>query len=331
MATSGTRGQTIIDVTSVIEHAARRCGVLSSVLTSENQQSARDNLFLILSNFANKGLSLFCIEKIVFVLNAGQRKYDFPISVVDMLQMNLRQQAVQYPNTGSAAGEVNLTLTTALQIESVAVVAGASGDYIFEFATSPDNVQWTVVAVSSSTAVSAGDRVCLDADPTPTNLYWRVRDISIVPKALTSAVFYGTSNSIPMAKLNRDDYTQLPNRTFSTNNPLQYWFDKQWATPRVWVWPVPQSDGQQVESWVQLMIEDPGAFTNQLAIPPRWLEAAISALAPLVCLELPKELVPPDRYDKLVLRADVSLKEAEDGERDGAPIRFQANISPYTR
>ena len=35
--TSGTVGQTIIDVTSMIEHAVRRCGVMASVITAEQQ------------------------------------------------------------------------------------------------------------------------------------------------------------------------------------------------------------------------------------------------------------------------------------------------------
>lgn len=330
MATSGTVARTIIDVTSIIEHSVRRCGVLSSVITSEQQLSARDNLFLILANFANRGLSLWCVEKMVTTTIAGKAVYNLPKGVVDVLNINYRSNATQFPNTSSSVGDLGVDLGSELRIQSVAVVAGVGGDYELELAYSSDGVTWWPAALSTVT-MSAGDQVCLDADPISLAQYWRIRDVSSVPKLLTTAVFYGECSSIPMSPLNRQDYTQLPNRAFSSDYPLQFWFDKQWDAPRLWLWPLPSTAGVQIEIWTQMMVQDPGAFTNQLAIPPRWLEATISALAPIVCLELPKELVAPERYDQLTARAEKALKEAEDGETDGAPIRWAPNISAYTR
>ena len=54
MAYSNTIGQTVIQVQSLIDHGARRCGKLAEELTSEQQISARESLFFLLSNLANQ-------------------------------------------------------------------------------------------------------------------------------------------------------------------------------------------------------------------------------------------------------------------------------------
>ena len=69
--TSGRVGSTIIDVMTMIEHATRRCGVSAANLTAEQIQSARENLFLILSNLATRGLSLWCVTKLTLGTEVG--------------------------------------------------------------------------------------------------------------------------------------------------------------------------------------------------------------------------------------------------------------------
>lgn len=330
MATSGTVGRTVIDVSAIIEHAVRRCGVLTSVITSEQQLSARENLYLILTNFANKGLSLWCIQKIVQTLQAGRVVYNLPVGTIDLLNTLLRQQVTQYPDTALGASSVTVDLGSALQIESVAVDAAAAGLYEMVFEASDDGLAWETVGLAN-VEMATGDRVCLDSDLVISRRYWRVTDSAAAPKAFADGIFYSVSNELYVSKINRDDYTQLPNKKFTTNTPLQLWYDKQAVQPRVWMWPVPEINDQQIVFWVQREIEDPGAFSNTLAVPSRWLDAVIFELSTRVVLELPKELVPPNRSQELQERAATALQEAEDGERDGAPIRWAPDISPYTR
>jgi len=45
MAYSGTVGTTVINVQTLIDHGARRCGKLAEELTSEQVLSARESLF----------------------------------------------------------------------------------------------------------------------------------------------------------------------------------------------------------------------------------------------------------------------------------------------
>ena len=79
MAYSGTVGQTVISVQTLIDHGARRCGKLAEELTSEQILSAKQSLFFLLSHLANKGINYWCINKKVFGLKADQYIYDMPV------------------------------------------------------------------------------------------------------------------------------------------------------------------------------------------------------------------------------------------------------------
>ncbi len=48
MAYSGTVGDTVISVQTLIDHGARRCGKLAEELTSEQLRSAKQSLYFLL-------------------------------------------------------------------------------------------------------------------------------------------------------------------------------------------------------------------------------------------------------------------------------------------
>ena len=61
MSTSGTVGQTVISVQTLIDHGARRAGKLAEELTNEQVNSAKDSLYYLLSNLANRGIQYWAI------------------------------------------------------------------------------------------------------------------------------------------------------------------------------------------------------------------------------------------------------------------------------
>lgn len=328
MATSGTVGRTQIDAMSIIEHATRRCGVVSSVLTAENLQSARENLFLILSTLVTRGLNLWCVEQFTIGLTLGKSRYDFPLGTVDVLTMLLRSGVFQAAST-VGVGNAVFNPTQATQVDTVLVRPAVAGDYELLLEYSQDNISW----------FEAGRKVCtFGADPIGVDtiislpaLYWRVSDLRDPTRSFSAAQFVTILSELPMSQLSRDDYTMLPNKTFGSRQPLQYWYDKQAGQPRIVVWPVPSTSQVSISVWVQRQVQDVGALSNTLEVPQRWLEAIIARLAPIICLELPAPIVPPGRYELLTARAELALSEAEDSEVDGAPIRFTPGIAPYTR
>ena len=105
MATSGTVGQTVINVQQLIDHGARRCGKLAEELTSEQQVSARESLFFLLSNLINLGIQYWAIDKKVFGLNANPYLYDLPLGAHDVL--NALYRKMNRPTANSSGGYIN--------------------------------------------------------------------------------------------------------------------------------------------------------------------------------------------------------------------------------
>jgi hypothetical protein len=327
MATSGTLGMEVLDVTSVIEHAARRCGVLATMLTSEMLTSARENLGLILSTFVTKGMQLWCTTKTVYPLNQGAAFLLLNPGTVDVVNALIRSGT--YAAGTLATGQALYSPAAPVLVNAVSLDLPA-GAYQFVLESSPDAAAWTVQAAYSVTLQAAG-RAGFDAETFVTAAFWRVREVLSGTVHMTAATFITAASEIPMAKLNRDDYANLPNKAFSAQQALQFWYDKQYYQPRMWLWPVPQDSDHQAVVWSQNQVQDVGDLSNQLQVPQRWMDAVIFELSTRVCLELPKELVPPDRYSTLSTRAEMALKDVMDAETDGSPVRLAPNIRAYTR
>jgi len=330
MTTSGTIGRTTIDAVSVIEHAARRCGVLTSAIPAEVLLSARQNLFMILTEFLNKGLQLFCLQKTVYPLLSGQKTLSLDVGTTDLQDVLLRT-AVNNAATASGAGFATYVPASAVMVYSVAFTVSAAGTYTFVLEASNDGVTWQTAGTRSVNPTGAAT-VAFDADLlTLTAAQWRLRETVAGMLIPLSVVFYTQATEIQMTALNRDDYALMPNKGFQSLQPLQFWYDKQYNQPRLWFWPTPQDSTRCAVVWAQFQIQDVGALSNTLQVPDRWLNAVISQLAPYVCLELPKELVPQDRYPILVERAETALLAAQEAEVDGSPLRLRPQIGGYTR
>jgi hypothetical protein len=334
MATSGTVGQTRVDVTNLIEHSFRRCGKLASTISGELQQSARENLFFLLSDLANRGLSLFCVKKTVLNVVANSTVYSLPTGTVDLLDAMYRTQTALTGTTTLAAGNSQLALSAADTCRNVAIqlTAAATVTLVIEYSLL-GSIWVQAAAFPAATALAAGEWFSQDIDNTVEAQYWRVRDTSGTLPAYTTLTYSNEPYEVSMSKLNRDDYVSLPNKGFtvpSGTKSLQYWFDKQ-INPRIWIWPASGGDSDQIVVWTQSQIEDVGSLSNGIAVPQRWYESIIYTLACRCALEMPPGELPPGRLEFLEVKAEQHLTQAEDSENDGAPMRLAPNISGYTR
>ena len=331
MATSGTVSTTQFTTRQVIDHAYRRCRLGAQQITSEMIDIANDQLYLILSNLANRGVPLWCIERVVMPLYQGQGAVTLPLGTVDVLNTNLRtlQQAVGTESSTATTFQnydVNgLTVTTV-------GIKWAAGAEPFVVEKSNDGVIWEIIpTVEDTTAPTqiVGEWSWVDTKTQQTADYFRVRVTSGILS--TSDVFFGnTPTEIPIARLNRDDYTALPNKSFE-GRPLQFWFDRQINQPVMRLWPVPNAaaETQQIVLWRHRYIMDVGKMTQELEVPQRWFDAIVALLASKLAEETPE--VDAGLMPILEAKADKALAQAEYEERDNSPIYFQLNISPYSR
>lgn len=329
MATSGTVGRTVIDVVTVVEHAARKCGVLPSVLTAENLESARNDLFMLLTGLATKGINLWCTKKQVVATRRGKAAYTLAVGTEDLNTALLRRGTAAL-QTSLAAAAATYVATASVKIVSVIVQPAAAGAYSLVLEGSPDGAVWTSYGASTGTIAALGETLCFDAEPTAEQLQWRVRETVNLAATFTSVHFLSAATEVQVGKLSRGSYVTLPDKTVR-GLPLSFWYDKQAAAPVMHVWQVPDSDTYQFVLWFQRQIEDVGVFSNTIDIPQRWLEAVIYMLAERLVLELPKELVDPTRVELLMGLAAKYEKEAGDSETDGSPIILRPNLRRYTR
>lgn len=329
MAYSGTVGQTSFNVRRVIDNAVRRCRIPVQQITAETLDTAKDQLYLLLSSTANSKLPLWCVEKTIYPLYEGQPYITTYAGTVDILNANIRQLAQVTGTPTTSSSQIVTQFTTATQVTTVGVHWSAASPPGLEFARSNDGSSWTVIQIEAPTA-AAGEWTWYDLDIAVAATYFRIRATSGTISA--SETFLGnTPSSIPMGRLNRDDYTALPNLSSPGYKPLQYWLDRKAASPVMRLWPVPMASTTylQVVAWAHRHIMDIGSYSNDVEVPQRWLEAVVAMLAAKLAGSLPD--VDPALAGQLDAKADAALRDAQNEERDNSPMTITPNISGYTR
>jgi hypothetical protein len=330
VAVSGTVSTTVFNTRKVIDHAYRRCRIPPEGISSEQIAFALDLLYLILSALANRGLQLWCIERYLMPLYQAQGLMTLPDGVVDILNTNLRTVGVMNQNTNNTVTSTTYqTIFPAdTQVTTVGIEwSGASTAYALE--TSSDGVVWVTVATEDNPNAVANDVTWVDIQGSLATTYFRVRAITGTLNQ-TQVLLANMPNEIPMARLNRDDYVNLPNKTFE-GRPLQFWCDRQLNNPVLYLWPVPSAQfiTAQVVVWVKRYIMDVGTMTQEIEVPQRWYDAIVYLLAARLAEETPT--VDPQMIAILDQKAQRALLEVEGEERDDSPIYMTPNIAVYTR
>ena len=352
MATSGTVSETVIDVQQLIDHGARRCGKFAEELTSEQQISARESLYFLLSSLANRGIQYWAIQKTVIGITPDKYIYDMPLGSVDVLnalyrKMN-RPSGIYSSSSGVASNAfdsdidtidvqtaingniaINYGVDNVIYAGSIGILPGVSGSFHILLEYSTDGSTWSLLHDTGVTTWVDGTWLWYDIDPGVTVQYYRMRETGGNTLAVREFYVGNNSTEIMMSRLNRDDYTNLPNKNFTANQPFQFWFDRTIPQPKMYLWPTPSDPFVQITVWCSRQIQDVGALQDSLEIPQRWYEAIVFMLSHRMALELPQ--VDPTRIAYLEKMADKYLYEAEQEERDNSPIYLSPNISCYSR
>ena len=361
MAYSGTTGTKVISVQDLIDHGARRCGKLAEELTSEQVTASRRSLFFLLSNLINIGIQYWAINKEVIGLNPDQYIYKLPLGANDALNVLYRQMQRPAPSNGGgyiSSGSymlanafdgdittyttqaspngymgVNYGLNQLNYIGSIGympyVASGGTEVQSLIYEWSADGVTWATLTDLGEVTVTDQQWIWTDIEFGQTCQYYRIRAYNGTTLNVRELYFGNMSREVMMARLNRDDYTNLPNKNFTANQPYQFWFNRTIPQPEIYLWPTPNNAFVQMVVWYSRQIMDVGELNGELEIPQRWYEAIVMNLAHRMSLELPQ--VPMDRVQYLEKMAQQYLDQAEAEERDRSPIYFAPNISVYTR
>lgn len=352
MAYSGTVGQTVVSVQKFIDQGARMSGKLAEELTVEQVQGSKQALFFILSNLINQGINYWCISKKVYGLKPDQYEYLLPLGGNDVLNalyrtMNRPSGAVS-ASSGTAAyatdsdidtidvqtspnGNITINYGTdnPIYAGSIGILPGTSGSFHILLETSTDGVTWDLLEDTGVTTWVDNEWLWYDIDPGANVQYYRMRETG--GNTLEVREFYVGNNSteVTMARLNRDDYTNLPNKNFTANQPYQYWFNRTIPQAKITLWPAPSNAFVQMTIWYSRQVMDVGDLYDELEIPQYFYQAIQLMLAHQMSLILPG--VDLARIQYLEGQAEKYFQMAENENRDKSPIYYAPNISVYTR
>jgi len=355
MAYSDTYGQ-VYPVQVLIDHAARRCGKLAEELTSEQLITAREALGFVMTNLINIGIQYWAIEKEVIGLTADKYIYSLPVGANDVLNALYRTMNRPTGSYSTSAGgtvanvadndvdtfcqqtsangniSVNFGTDNPVYAGSIGVLpyvsGGGSATWTFTLEYSTDGSTWNTLENVGTVAVTDNQWLWYDIDPGQTVQYYRIRASGGTTLGLREWFVGNNAREITMSRLNRDDYTNLPNKNFTANQPYQFWFNRTIPQPEIYLWPTPSDPFVQMTVWYSKQIMDVGELTDELQIPQRWYMATLAMLSHQLALELPN--VPLDRVQYLENQAEKYLNQAEQEERDRSPIYFAPNVSVYT-
>jgi hypothetical protein len=352
MAYSGTVGQTVVSVQNFIDQGARLSGKLAEELTVEQVQASKQALFFTLSNLINQGINYWCVSKKVYGLKADQYEYLLPIGgndVLNALYRTLKRPTGTYSaSSGNAANafdsnidtvcvqsapngniSVNYGTDNPIYAGSIGILPGVSGSFHILLEVSTDGATWTLLEDTGVTTWVNNEWLWYDIDPGATIQYYRMRETG--GNTLQVREFYVGNNSteVTMARLNRDDYTNLPNKNFTANQPYQYWLNRTIPQAKITLWPAPSDPFVQMTIWYSRQIMDVGDLYDELEIPQYFYQAIQFMLAHQMSMILPGVDIPRMQY--LEIQAEKYFQMAEAENRDKSPIYYAPNISVYTR
>ena len=353
MAFSGKISTTVFNVGDVIDRAFGRCKLAPQQITGEYIDIAKQLLYLHLSTLGNEGIPLWAKTKYILPIYEAFQNVPLSNGVIDVLSANLRTSTrltgIATSSEGvagnafdgdlqtsctqtAAAGNITLQLPAASNPPIYGFMSNVDGIWDFEIQASNDGVTWTTLYTGLQQGVESGQWFWTDIEGVPQTGYsfFRLLALNMTVLDVVEFVIENAPNEIPIAKINMDDYANLPDKWF-LGRPVQCWYDKQLPEPALTVWPAPQFQYtfNQIVIYANRYIMDIGDMTNDVEVPQRWLLAITTELARNLAMEIPE--VKPDVLAFLGPEADNQLKRAWASETDGSPTYLQPNIRTYTR
>lgn len=142
-------------------------------------------------------------------------------------------------------------------------------------------------------------------------------------EVFTRTITGGVTQDLTISPISRDTYHALVNKQQQSQRPVSYYFERL-QSPNIVVWPVPSNDSYTLEYNAAGAIEDIGEAQNRAAIPARWSEALVGALAVKLAAKYA-----PDRLSFLQPMADESYSAAAAEDRERGPWTIVPSTSGY--
>lgn len=369
MATSGTVSAYRYNQQKILDHAFRRAGKAAEMASGENIAIGQDLIFSITSEWINAGYPLWTRQYQLFGPTIGSPEVPCTPGTVDVFHSYWRiLQPFRGADTlSTGAGDTTLfsgqpgpdvtipgpnagatvNFGSATEIDTIGVLLGGVSTVTAALImqASSDNATWVTVATFPTTTYSPGQWQYFDLDPTVSQQYLRIvypGSSSITLNQLQFALSQG--QDILLGELNQDMYYNLPDKQMRGSQPNSAFIDRQ-IVPVLKIWPtcnVQAFYNGCITMLTRRYIQDPGALTDNIEVPQRWIEALQWRLANVLMVEIPDNQgqgqqsilsiqAKAQRMAKIEKEAakSESLMWAE--ERTRGPMQLTPMIGVYTR
>ncbi len=137
-----------------------------------------------------------------------------------------------------------------------------------------------------------------------------------------SSVLHRDGFDVPMVRLARFDYEQIPSKT-NTGRPDRFFWDGagvNLSSRYMQLWPVPENSTDIVRAWVICRPQDVGGLSNTQDIGYEWYDAFAAGLAARLA-----EKFAPALFEVKAAAAAQALTLAQQGQRERGPSRFRVD------
>ncbi len=315
MATSGT---TAYDRTGaqIAEHAARLIKVIGVDETLDTTAGGEEDQILESLNLMIKThqmqLGLWRYREAKAFLVDGTASYTFPPTASTNYACDIDELSETTLDADEASGQ------TVISVASTSQGAGFANSDTILIVQDDDTIHAsTIASFVTDDTVTIND--ALTASASSGNKVYVYTTAIPRPLRIISARRENSGQEIEMFELSREEYFNLPNKS-STGTPVQYYYDPQQGTGKMYLWPTPSTVDDVINMTYLDELEIITANTDTTNFPQEWMEYLVYGLAvriaPLYGATIPNEVLAVYTEARSML---------EGWDQDPASIYFRAS------
>lgn len=357
MATSNTYtfGQTQLD--EIVRESFERTGIVGDLITAQKVQSAIYSMNLMFSAWVNKGLNLFLRQQNMMDIVPGQIGYLLPENTVDILELTVANTTRLITDTGIPYSSAGVAANAFDGSDATFCDTGSPQGYIgYQFPLEKKSVNYVgIVSDTTSTydlmvEYSFDGVTYLNALYIPSQQFLRKQRYWFVVKGPVAATYWrikGTAKN--QENLNMDEvYFSIPSTGESAAQSSRLISRMSWETymavsqkdllgspgnflidrvdvPTLKLWPIPTTEFSHIIYNTSRYVQDVTTLAQNMEIPTRFYEAAISDLASRLALKFA-----PDRFPLLKQEAQEAYDAAAGEDYERADLVFQPDLTAYS-
>jgi hypothetical protein len=337
-------------VETFVKDAFEFIGISGSDISGLQLDAAILSLNFLLSNWANKGLNLFTVQKAMIELNVGQPNYilnPYTIRVTEVTASNntILSGGIAYSSAGGNAsnafngspnpltactqtspnGYISYTYPTGYtpSVYYVGIISNASINYNLVVEYSFDGNVWMNALTIGSTYYPIGQTIWAAINSPLNAQAIRIRETGGATLNIQQIYFSMPAFSRILTPISREEWISYPNKQIQAT-PASFYLDRQ-IIPSLNLWPTPDDSYQTLVFNQQLAIMDVTSLNQNIQIPQRFMQACRFDLAFEMALKFSV-----DKADRLERLAKESFAWAISEDEEKVPVRVQPNMYSYT-